>query len=421
MPRYDLEHFVMSAGKIGGLMTLATYPVVAGDRFSLRGAGVFRMSPLRRNLTLDAKIDIIGFNIPYRHIYGDSWIDFIKQGVDEQITFQGIDLGAGEQCGYLGGPYIGTVARWLPVGYNQIWNRYARQVTWDEDELSETDVPSSNENRTWGRECAWLPTIWNTPIKAEVDDDDTKLDIEANKLDLIKLQEQKARLLTERRREFFAEFYNNVLKATFGTTVNIDADQRPDMLFRHTQWLSGYDVDGTDAGSLGQYSGKAATAVAYRMPTRRFNEHGTLWIMALVRFPTIHVKEVPYLSTKVDPSYHQIAGDPDIIANTGPEQVNANDYFANPGAYQTDIGRQAYGQHYRYHPSTVHQTYNDLEGYPFTRGVFTAREHRYCATNEYDQVFQTTQLGHWNCQLRHDVVKTTGVAVPEASIFAGSR
>lgn len=421
MSQFDLSHFNMNCGKIGGLMTLATYPIHAGQKLDLSISGVFRLSPLRRNLTLDAKIDLLGFYIPHRHIYGQDWIDFIKQGVDENITFTGINLGS-DLCSYLGAPYEGNVPRWLVVGYNQIWNRYFRQVTWDEDEVAEDDVPpiATTENRAFGRATAWLPTIWNTPIKAEVDAADKEVDIVANKLDLTKLQEQKARLMTERRREFFAEFYNNVLKATFGTTVNIDADQRPDMLFRHQQWLSGYDVDGTGNTSLGQYSGKGAAAVMCRMPRKRFNEHGTLWIMGLVRFPSIHEKEVHYLTNRVDPTYQEISADDAIIANTPPVVVNANDYFAGTG-YQSDIGIQAFGQHYRYQPSTVHQNYRNLQGFPFVKGILSAYEHRYVQPTEYDSVFQTDQLGHWNSQLRFDVTSRSAVPGPDASIFAGSR
>ena len=72
---YDLSNFIMSAGKIGRLLTLDRYDVVPGDTFDINISGVLRLAPLRRNLTVDAKIDLFGFYIPHRHIYGQKWID----------------------------------------------------------------------------------------------------------------------------------------------------------------------------------------------------------------------------------------------------------------------------------------------------------------------------------------------------------
>ena len=84
---YDLSHFSFMSGKMGRLMTLALIPVVAGDSIGIDFRGIFRLSPLRRNLVVDAHCDLYVFYVPHRHVYGDDWVDFIKQGVDEAITF----------------------------------------------------------------------------------------------------------------------------------------------------------------------------------------------------------------------------------------------------------------------------------------------------------------------------------------------
>ena len=79
---YDLSHFSFLTGRIGRLQTLSVMPVVAGDSFELMLEGVFRLSPLRRQLVMDCRVDLMAFYIPHRHIYGDDWVNFIRQGVE---------------------------------------------------------------------------------------------------------------------------------------------------------------------------------------------------------------------------------------------------------------------------------------------------------------------------------------------------
>ena len=127
--RYDLGHFSFSCGQVGRLQTLSFIPVVAGDSVGINLEGVFRLSPLRRNLTVDIMVDLFAFFVPYRHVYGQDWIDFILQGNDESIIFPTTELGA-NNIHYLGVSNLtGSIPRWMTAGYNRIWNRYFRVPT----------------------------------------------------------------------------------------------------------------------------------------------------------------------------------------------------------------------------------------------------------------------------------------------------
>ena len=68
---YNLGHLIASTGHIGRLMGLTQLPVYAGDSLSIDFGAVLRLSALRRNLTLDAQVDICVFYVPHRHVYGD--------------------------------------------------------------------------------------------------------------------------------------------------------------------------------------------------------------------------------------------------------------------------------------------------------------------------------------------------------------
>src|SRR4051794_9040412 len=55
---HDLSHLGFLAGQIGRLITISTTPVIAGT------------------------VDIFTFYVPHRHVYGEQWIKFMKDGVN---------------------------------------------------------------------------------------------------------------------------------------------------------------------------------------------------------------------------------------------------------------------------------------------------------------------------------------------------
>src|SRR5437016_4971998 len=48
----------------------------------LDAVGALRLSPLRRGLAIDSTVDIFTFYVPHRHVYGEQWIKFMKDGVN---------------------------------------------------------------------------------------------------------------------------------------------------------------------------------------------------------------------------------------------------------------------------------------------------------------------------------------------------
>src|SRR5207237_6382324 len=82
-------------------------------------------------------------------------------------------------------------------------------------------------------------------------------------------------------RSVSAFLLNRSSDLSFGGKTSYDADNRPLLVMRSNLWASGYDVDGTDQTSLGQ-----------------FPEHGTMFTLALVRFPPTATKEIQYLRSE---------------------------------------------------------------------------------------------------------------------------
>src|SRR2546421_198011 len=62
-------------------------------------------------------------------------------------------------------------------------------------------------------------------------------------------------VLPQLERDYFMQRYHDVI-SSFGGKTSYDADNRPLLVMRSNLWASGYDVDGTDQTSLGQFSGR---------------------------------------------------------------------------------------------------------------------------------------------------------------------
>lgn len=422
---YDLGHYSMHAGNIGRLSCLSVIPIVAGDSMGINVDGVFRLSPLRRNLTVDCKIDLFAFYVPHRQIYGSDWTDMVKEGVDTATTLTAGPTPSDTQ-GYLGQPAgwdkspAVAIPLWLIAGYNRIWNRYFRHPS-DPAELADTAILTSLKGREYGRLCAYPKSIWTTPLYAA--DIPAAADREvasASVLDLVDLAQTKARYKTELELAWFTQRYSDIMARKYGGAANTEADQRPTLIARKSSFMSGYDVDGTDDASLGSYSGKAASIQNFNISRKYFPEHGTVFIMALLRFPIIHDTEAHYLATIASPTYKEIMADPVITAEEEPFLATSKQFFPkddNAGA----IGYVPFGQWWRTHPSYVHTQYDQLNGFPFLHvSPTTEAEATYIGTDDYAPIFQTTQLGEWQSQCRIQVEASRVVPPTTTSIMAGT-
>src|SRR5438093_13759759 len=68
---------------------------------------------------------------------------------------------------------------------------------------------------------------------------------------------------------------------------------------------------------------------SYKHSVPRFfvPEHGTMFTLALVRFPPTATKEIQYLNAKGALTYTDIAGDPVLYGNLPPREISMKDVF----------------------------------------------------------------------------------------------
>src|SRR5260370_7733435 len=93
---------------------------------------------------------------------------------------------------------------------------------------------------------------------------------------------------------------------------------------RSNLWASGYDVDGTDQTSLGQFSGRVQQTYKHSVPRFFVPEHGTMFTLALVRFPPTATKEILYLNAKGPLTYTNIPPSPLFHSHFPPLDTSMN-------------------------------------------------------------------------------------------------
>src|SRR5437762_8142986 len=98
---------------------------------------------------------------------------------------------------------------------------------------------------------------------------------------------------------------------------------------RHTRSVSAFllnrSSDLTDQTSLGQFSGRVQQTYKHSVPRFFVPEHGTMFTLALVRFPPTATKEIQYLNAKGALTYTDIAGDPVLYGNLPPREISMKD------------------------------------------------------------------------------------------------
>lgn len=444
---WDLTHETHRVGQIGRLQMLSWCPVIAGDSLQLDLDGPIRFAPMRREIVGEAQIDICGFYMPWRHVFGDDWSTFVQEGVDGSDSFLGdmINVGvSGERYPYL---LMNTTATsvWRPhiEFYNRVWDRFYRVPHRERDadyETVPTGTTSAAENwRQYGRLCARLPhpliagtTISGAPAGQswrDLNDADFEAIVGGADIDIRSLEEGAARARAEIERVWKAgERYKDILGRQWGTSVNIDADERPEMCFRETFDLSGRDLSGADDATLGMIYGRAAGRLRASMARKMFMENGCFGVFMLVRFPMVHTDEThPFLRPGVVPDGQLLMADPDYMRSKRPITHNPGNWLQSQTSGTDDNIQVPFGNEYRLMPNFVHPAYEEIPGYPFSKisaSDYAANPDNlyYYQNEEYNDVFNTWQMAHWQASAKIRLTRySTAVPPVNASLFVGAK
>src|SRR5438045_1294070 len=301
---HDLSHLGFLAGQIGRLITISTTPVIAGDSFEMDAVGALRLSPLRRGLAIDSTVDIFTFYVPHRYVYGEQWIKFMKDGVNATPLPTVNTTAYIDHAAFLGtiNPDTNKIPKHLFQGYLNIYNNYFK-APWILDSTEDNDYELNQDNDSYfniynnyfkapwmpdrteanpnelnqddaryGFRCCHLKNIWTAPLPPETELS-RQMTTSTTSIDIMGLQAAYANLHTDQERDYFMQRYHDVI-SSFGGKTSYDADNRPLLVMRSNLWASGYDVDGTDQTSLGQFSGRVQQTYKHSVPRFFVPEHG---------------------------------------------------------------------------------------------------------------------------------------------------
>lgn len=412
--QFDLSHFIFQSGKVGRLQTLSVLPVLPGDSISINLNANTRLASLRRSLIVDASCDLFAFYIPHRHVYpgrgeDNLWLKMIREGVTTTVTLPSTTLN--DVYGCLGQRAMsGAYPKWRVDGYQRIWNRYFKHPTDDEDNLF---YQPSLDDRRFGQICCHDKVVWTTgldPSKSKsLGHDVYKPAVAESKasIDLWKLAEQHTVFNNLSQRDFFSTRYRDIIQSVYGSDVNHDVEEIPTLLGRSRNYLMGFDIDGTADANFGQTSSKAFGNTNLGISRWFVPEHGAIWLMALVRFPTIHTSEQHYLNSIPSPDYLTATGDARIASTQPPQELKVKEIFCSNSS-NSSLGIQPYGQWWRCHPNVVHELYDDLNGFPLLEalpgGSNSVRDSHYIDPSKYDIVFQSPDMmGHWTSNMHANI------------------
>src|SRR2546423_13056154 len=123
---HDLPELGVRAGQIGRLIAIPRAQVIAGDSCEIDAVGALRLSPLRRGLSIESTVDIFTFYVPHRHVYGEQWIKFMKDGVNATPLPTVNTTGYIDHAAFLGtiNPDTNKIPKHLFQGYMKIYNYY---------------------------------------------------------------------------------------------------------------------------------------------------------------------------------------------------------------------------------------------------------------------------------------------------------
>src|SRR5690606_383260 len=262
---HDLSHLGFLAGQIGRLISISTAPVMSGDSFVLVSVGALRLSPLRRVLAIDSTVDIFTFYVPHRHVYGEQWIMFMKDGVNAT------PLPTVNTTGYIDhAAFLGTInpdtnkihkhlfqrymniynnylkAPWMPdctdanpdtnkitkhlfQGYLNIYNNYFK-APWMPDRTEANPNELNQDDARYGFRCCHLKNIWTAPLPPETELS-RQMTTSTTSIDIMGLQAAYANLHTDQERDYFMQRYHDVI-SSFGGKTSYDADNRPLLVMR---------------------------------------------------------------------------------------------------------------------------------------------------------------------------------------------
>ena len=397
---YNLSHQVATETRFGRLCPTCVLEVAPGDTFSGKVGVLIRLSPLKRALLTDIRVDQFFVYVPHRLVFSD-WERFITDGPMDtpNVTIPAKTINdQSTDCPkflFIRRPASGegsiTVSNLRLRGYNLSWNELFR------DEYENPVGSDSVSNARWGQTVSAKKDYWSLIQRdfgraQEFHNAQVQLPTTANAYvrahDIIAaIQRQKI----SSRRATYGTRYIDALRY-MGVSVNYQMLQRPEVVATARGNINVTDVVNTSDTGLGSMAGHGISGSRLRIRRKQFPEHGTLLGFAVIRPIQADATWVDYFDTPRD---YTAFYDP-LTATLPPVEIRSKD--VQPVATNdTGIGFLPWGHWYRNALSRIHSDLgtewvgNFQDGKPVS--VTDQIMKKYVDT-VYDNMFSDTSNGH---------------------------
>jgi len=426
MENVDLTHHFYRTGKLGRMLGIGMIPVLPGDLIDMSLECRLDLSPLRQAISMDVRVDIDTFYVKDRYIYSNIEA-MVRDGVDTAETFSTTDISAYKPL-FIGHWSTLPAAKndWYYKGPLDCYNRWYRPLSAEADpDVGAATISTapwgswSADDYKFGPPVANLPTqIWNVGIDRDLEDADFDVDTSNATMPITEIAQQKARLKTERNRQYHDYWYDEVINARGGSSTS-ESEDRPELLAQTTVFLGGENIRGTDNQALGAVSGRPGGDINHRLPAKFIPEHGTVWTFITVRYPHLSSEETHY-QVRNPATYANRILDPDIVAAEPPVDLQIAHIFDS--ADTTVVQKMPFANYMRIHPSHVDPIFQNQFGFVFAKGTPAANigENFYDVSID-DANFQSLQFNHFTIKMKSNVFVDRFIPSAEESIMAGTK
>src|SRR5207237_362666 len=147
----------------------------------------------------------------YRHVYGEQWIKFVKDGVNATPLPTVNTTGYIDHAAFLGtiNPDTNKIPKHLFQGYLNIYNNYFK-APWMPDRTEANPNELNQDDARYGFRCCHLKNIWTAPLPPETELS-RQMTTSTTSIDIMGLQAAYANLHTDQERDYFMQRYHDVI------------------------------------------------------------------------------------------------------------------------------------------------------------------------------------------------------------------
>ena len=415
---FDKSCWNIKAGDLGRLQVLNLMPVFPGDRIDYQAQIDFRMSPMHRQLTVPAQVDLFTAYQPSWQIYNDGtggqyWADWLQSEGSEH-DLPRVDLAPKAVTGRTGVRSWGNLRAmpfqtrtsgeseiWPYVMYCNVWNRYCRPLRQGIEERPAGSInanvfsiskwaPATRDDDINGFQVRRLPMLWTIGHEdnlhaqgsdpgvnrgpsqfnaAQLTSESTD-EVFINMIDFGKQKADYDRAFTD---EYLAEWYTDHIKQRWGMNLGASSgvDPHPLILSHDIYNTDGFNIESTNFGDSeepSQIEGRNQTLMQHGLGSKWMApEHGYLMTFACVRFPQIWAQELPFwLKSEHANNYLFAAGDPLRVSKEPNYRLRLPDISTYTGAGR-HFGYVPWGEWHRYQPNMCDDYYGRETGFPILK------------------------------------------------------